>query len=124
MIYTECRKEQDSFIVFIEGALGILAKEDYTSFLALFDSSRITVEGLVLALRYLDESRPILKIDDSAQVKSEQQNIDLIAFKDGSEYHRDYDLTTNGELNDLTIQIDFLKKENGYIAVLDDLHTL
>lgn len=36
----------------------------------------------------------------------------------------DYDLTTNGELNDLTIQIDFLKKENGYIAVLDDLHTL
>ena len=36
----------------------------------------------------------------------------------------DYDLTTDGEINDLTIQIEFLKKENGYAAGLDDLHTL
>lgn len=36
----------------------------------------------------------------------------------------DYDLTTNGEINDLTLQVVFLKKENGYFVELDDLHTL
>ena len=86
MIYAENGKEQDSFIAFIECALGILAKEDYTSFLSLFNSSQMTVEGLTLALRYLDETRPVLKIDDPVQVKSGTRNIYLTALKDGSGY--------------------------------------
>ena len=36
----------------------------------------------------------------------------------------DYALTTDGEINDLTLQIEFLKKGDGYIVSLDDLHTL
>lgn len=84
----------------------------------------MTVEGLTLALRYLDETRPVLKVDDPAQIKNGSQNVYLTALVDGSGYHVDYDLTTNGEINDLTIQIEFLKKKDGYIAVLDDLHTL
>ena len=124
MIYAKNGKEQDGFIAFIEYALGILAKEDYAFFLSLFDSSRMTVEGLTLALRYLDETRPVLKVDDPAQIKNGSQNVYLTALADGSGYHMDYDLTTNGEINDLTIQIEFLKKKDGYIAVLDDLHTL
>lgn len=78
----------------------------------------------VLALRYLDISRPILKIDYPKLVKNKKQNTCLFAFNDGSGYHMDYDLTTDGAINDLTIQIEFLKKTDGYIAVLDDLHTL
>lgn len=125
MIYTEKGKEQECFIDFVEKALGILAQENYHDFLAVFDSSRIlTEEDLIFALQYLDETRPVLKIDDPKQVKSKNQEIYLSTFRDGSGYYMDYDLTTNGEINDLTLQIEFLKKGDGYIVSLDDLHTL
>ncbi len=124
MIYAEKGKEQDSFTAFVEYALGVLAKEDYTSFLSLFDSSRLAEQDLILALKYLDETCPVLKIDDPALVKSKYQDILLIPFRDGSGYHMDYDLTTGGERNDLTIQIEFLKEADGYMVALDDLHTL
>ena len=124
MIHAENGKEQERFITFVEDALGILAKQDHTSFLALFDRSRLTEPDLTLALRYLDETRPILKIDDPAQVKNKRPEIYFGAFHDGSGYHMDYDLTTDGERNDLTLQVEFLKEKDGYIAVLDDLQTL
>lgn len=124
VIYAENGKEREYFITFVEDALGILAKQEYASFLALFDSSRLTEQDLVLVLRYLDETRPILKIDDPAQVENKRPEIYFGAFNDGSGYHMDYDLTTDGERNDLTVQVEFLKEKDGYIAVLDDLHTL
>lgn len=124
MIYAEKGNEQSLFIDFAERALGVLAKEDYCGFLAMFDSSRLTESDLILALRYLDNTMPILKIDDPLSVKIERQRIHLGAYTDGSGYYMDYDLTTDGQLNDLTVQIDFLLRENGYFVVLDDLHTL
>lgn len=124
MIYVERGKEQDSFTAFVEHALGVLAKEDYTAFLSLFDSSRLTEQDLILALKYLDETRPILKVDNPILVKNEYQRVDLFTFSDGSGYRMEYDLTTNGVLNDLTIQIEFLKKADRYIVIFDDLHTL
>lgn len=109
----------------MEKALGILAKEKYRDFLAVFDNSRIlTEQELISALQYLDETRPVLKIDDPKQVKSQNQEIYLVALRDGSGYCMDYDLTTDGEMNDLTLQVEFLKKGDGYIVSLDDLHTL
>ena len=125
MIYAEKGKEQECFIDFVEKALGILAQEKYRDFLAVFDNSRIlTEEDLISALQYLDETRPVLKIDDPKQVKNQNQEIDLFTLCDGSGYCMDYDLTTDGEINDLTLQIEFLKKGDGYIVSLDDLHTL
>ena len=125
MIYAEKGKEQECFIDFVEKALGILAQEKYRDFLAVFDNCRIlTEEDLISALQYLDETRPVLKIDDPKQVKSQNQEIYLVAFRDGSGYCMDYDLTTDGEMNDLTLQVEFLKEGDGYIVSLDDLHTL
>ena len=125
MIYAEKGKEQECFIDFVEKALGILAQEKYRDFLAVFDSSRIlTEEDLISALQYLDETRPVLKIDDPKQVKNQNQEIYLVALRDGSGYCMDYALTTDGEINDLTLQIDFLRKGDRYIVSLDDLHTL
>lgn len=124
MIYADKGKEKERFISFAEHALSILAEENYAAFLALFDSSRLAEKDLIFALKYLDESRDILKIDNPLQIKNEKQIIDVNSYNDGSGYWMDYDLTTNGELNDLTVQIDFLKQEEGYIVVLDDLHTL
>ncbi|MEY8388103.1 hypothetical protein AALC17_12540 [Oscillospiraceae bacterium 38-13] len=126
MIYAEKGKEQECFIDFVEKALGMLAKKKYSDFLAAFDKSRIlTEQELIFALQYLDETRSVLKIDDPALVKKpKNQEIDLFAFNDGSGYSMDYGLTTDGEINDLTLQVEFLKKGNGYIVSLDDLHTL
>ncbi|NBK92137.1 hypothetical protein D5278_09145 [bacterium 1XD21-13] len=125
MIYAEKGKEQECFIDFVEKALGILAQEKYRDFLAVFDNCRIlTEEDLISALQYLDETRPVLKIDDPKQVKSQNQEIYLVALRDGSGYCMDYDLTTDGEMNDLTLQVEFLKEGDGYIVSLDDLHTL
>ncbi len=124
MIYAEEGKEQERFIDFAENALGILARERYSDFLAVFDSSRLTEQDLCLALRYLDETRPTVKIDDPVLLKNRLQRIDFLAYTDGRGYCMDYDLTTDGEPNDLTVQIEFLKNDNGYFVELDDLHTL
>ena len=124
VIYAEIGKERECFIAFVENALGVLARQEYASFLALFDSSRLTEQDLLLALRYLDETRPVLKIDDPVQVENRRPEIYFGPFNDGSGYHMDYDLTTDGERNDLTVQVEFLKEQNGYAVVLDDLHTL
>ena len=125
MIYAEKGREQECFIDFVEKALGILDKEKYRDFLAVFDNSRIlTEQELISALQYLDETRPVLKIDDPKQVKSQNQEIELFTLRDRSGYCMDYDLTTDGEMNDLTLQVEFLKKGDGYIVSFDDLHTL
>lgn len=124
MIYAEKGKEQDSFIDFVEKALGKLSEEKYSDFLAMFDSSRLTEQDLIFALKYLDNTNPVQKIDNPLLVKSKNQRIEFFTYRDGRGYAMDYDLTTDGEINDLTIQIEFLKKENGYAAGLDDLHTL
>ena len=124
MIYVDKGKEQEQFISFVEHALSILAEENYASFLTLFDSSRLAEKDLILALKYLDESRSTVKVDNPTQIKIENQIINMNSYNDGSGYWMDYDLTTDGELNDLTIQIVFLKQKDGYFVVLDDLHTL
>lgn len=124
MIYADKGKEQEQFISFVEHAISILAEENYTSFLSLFDSSRLAEQDLIRALKYLDESRPTVKVDNPTQIKTENQIIYMNSYNDGSGYWMDYDLTTDGELNDLTVQIEFLKQKEGYSVVLDDLHTL
>lgn len=124
MIKTRPGRETEDFIFFIEQTLSLLAEEKYDDFLAMYDSSRISREGLPLALRYLDDSRPIVKVDDPMKVECSRLCIDSGQFKDGSGYWIDYDLSTNGEPNDLTIQVLFLKQGTDYCAVLHDLHTL
>ena len=79
---------------------------------------------MILALKYLDPDWPITKIDDPMKTKCEGQRIDVAQYNDGSGYHMDYDLTTDGELNDLTIQIEFIKHGDDYSVSLEDLHTL
>lgn len=51
----------------------------------------------------------------------EYHQLHCIVYSDGRGFHVDYDLTTDGELNDLTLQMDFLFTESGSLAakVLD-----
>ena len=124
MIKARYSQEIEDFIFFIEQTLSLLAEEKYDDFLAMYDSSRISGEGLLLALRYLDEDRPIVKVDDPMKAECSRPNIYTGQFKDGSGYWIDYGLATNGELNDLTLQVVFLKQGTDYSAELSELHTL
>lgn len=124
MIQVEMGHEEEGFISYVEKSLSQLAKEEYDIFLNMFDHSRISGDGLILALKYLDPDWPITKIDDPMKTKCEGQRIDVAQYNDGSGYHMDYDLTTDGELNDLTIQIEFIKHGDDYSVSLEDLHTL
>lgn len=124
MIQVRIGQEEKEFISYIEKALSKLAKEEYTAFLDMFDSSRVSNDGLILALKYLDEDCPIMKIDDPTKIKCSGQHISIKQYNDGSGYYMDYDLTTDGEVNDLTIHVEFLKHGVDYSVSLEDLHTM
>ena len=123
MIQIKEGNKKEAFVTYIEQALKSLSHEDYDAFLSSFDTSRLSKDDLILALRYLDETRPVIKIDDLIMRNSEQ-DIYVEVFDDGSGYFMDYDLMTNGELNDLTLQIEFIKEKDHYVVQLMDLRTL
>lgn len=55
----------------------------------------------------------------------EYRQMRCIPYKDGSGFHVDYDLTTDGELNDLTLQMEFLWNEAGALeARVLDAHVM
>lgn len=124
MVKIKHRQEKEGIVSFIEHTLSLLAEEKYDDFLAMYDSSRISRDGLLLALRYLDVNSQVVKIDDPMKVECSKKCIDIGQYKNGSGYWVDYDLTTDGRLNDLTIQVEFLKQGVEYFVTLEDLHTL
>lgn len=52
------------------------------------------------------------------------QQLNFYHFNNGSGFHVDYDLTTDGELNDLTLQMEFLYEGEGLRPVFLGLHVL
>ena len=124
MIQTCHGQEEIDFLSFIKNALSTLAEEKYDVYLNMFDNSRISRDELILTLRYLDENRPVIKIDNPSEERPGEQYVIIHQYNNGCGYWMDYDLTTNGQRNDLTIQIEFLKQGTYYFVSLEDLHTL
>ncbi len=55
----------------------------------------------------------------------EYHQLSCIVYSDGRGFHADYDLTTDGELNDLTLRMDFLFTKSGELAVrILDAHVM
>lgn len=124
MIHAERNKNTEYFISYIEQALSKLANQEYSAFLNMFDSSRLSEKDIVLALKFLDPDRPVTKIDDPLITKCEKRSVYVSEYKNGSGYHMDYDLSTDGKQNDLTLSFEFLKATDGYYVSVLDLHTL
>lgn len=114
----------DIFVSYIELAVAKLARGQYTAFLQMFDDSRLSEDDLVLALRFLDTDRPITRVDNPLEVKSSECLFDIGEFNSGDGYYMDYYLTTDGELNDLTLSCEFLKADGGYSVCLSDLRAM
>lgn len=114
----------DIFVSYIENAVSKLADEQYLAFVQMFDESRLSEKDVILALKFSDEDYPVTKIDNPLEVKCGERRVDTGKFNDNSGFYMDYDLTTGGELNDLSLSCEFLRTEGGYRVCLSDLHTL
>jgi len=60
----------------------------------------------------------------SFRPKYEYHQLSFYKWNDGKGMSCDYDLTTDGDLNDLTLMIDFYYEENMLRSVFKDLHVL
>ena len=54
----------------------------------------------------------------------EYHQLECYVYKDGSGFAMDYNLTTDSELNDLTLQMEFLCTEDGFKARFLQVHVL
>lgn len=90
--------------------------EKYAEFedLSLSDFTEL-IEGFleINELPYMDR----FEVPCTFNPQYEYHQLSCIIYNDGSGFHVDYDLTTDGDLNDLTLQMDFLFTESGALLV-------
>ena len=95
---------------------------------AEFDSiSLADFEWVIEDYLNLNELPYIDKFDVECNFKPqyEYHQLDCITYNDGSGFHMDYGLTTDSELNDLTLQMEFLFTDAGTLrAKILDVHVL
>jgi hypothetical protein len=64
---------------------------------------------------------PVFTDPDELEAQNDRE---VWARDDGTEYGFDYDLPLNHEWSDLTAQFEFHKRPNGFAVVLHDLHVM
>lgn len=115
---------------FIQDFLAQLSvKKVNEAYLMLDDASNYSnawsKQDLALFLELNMEDEPYLTIDNPNEVTlPSNHRFDVYEYNDGSGYGAEYDLTSNGELNDFTIMFDFIKGNEGYLVYLTDIHVL
>ena len=90
--------------------------EKYAEFngISLSNFTRLIEDFLEInELPYMDR----FEIPCTFNPQYEYHQLSCIVYSDGSSFHADYDLTTDGELNDLTLQLDFRFTESGMLVV-------
>lgn len=61
---------------------------------------------------------------NAAFIGMDYEQLSIIYYSNGVGLHVDYDLTTNEQLNDLTLQMEFLYDGDSLIAKLEGLHVM
>lgn len=99
---------------------------------AKFQDERITIDDFKeWAERYLEDNE--LSHYDKYGVpnnfqpkydKSLYHQFSVYIYNNGIGFSVDYDLTTNGEINDLTLIMEFIFSDNGVKAYIVDIHVL
>ena len=88
----------------------------------------ISQESLVNAIEGFKNDARISHIDKygaSSQFTVNKSRLNAYAYNDGSEFSVDYDFTTDGGVNDLTLQMRFVLCESGlFKAIMEDCHVL
>lgn len=106
----------------VENVVNQMAKNDYES---LVDSVGNTTEDLA---DLKDWVNGFLQLNELSGIDAygvacnfhpqyDYHQLSVYPYDDESGFSVDYDLTTDGERNDLTLQLEFKKQENGSFAV-------
>lgn len=101
--------------------------EEITAFAESEDLMAKDIKELVEDYLELNDLSHIDRFDTECKFhpKYEYHQLNVYHYKNGSGFHIDYDLTTDGELNDLTLQMEFLYEESGGLkAKFLDLHVM
>lgn len=130
MIHKNTENEQELFLHFIKDFLQLLSAQKVDEAYNMLDNHANynrawSKENLQLFLQLNMEDEPHLKIDNPYVVPlPSNHRFDVYEYNDKSGYGVEYDLTSDGELNDFTIMFDFIKTDNGYLAYLTDIHVM
>lgn len=114
----------------IRSVVDLLSKRQYNKLETAAKMEALTCEEVrelvdgYLELNELSQIDPF-DAECSFRPKYEYHQMNFYHYKNGSGFKADYDLTTDSELNDLTLQMEFIYEENdGLSARLLDLHVL
>lgn len=98
--------------------------EKYAEFerISLSDLTELIEDYLKMnELPYMDR----FEVPCSFNPQYEYHQLSCYIYNDGSGFHVDYGLTTDGELNDLTLQLDFRFADSGALIVkVLDVHVM
>lgn len=130
MIKYELGKEMISAEKIVEQVVNTISEANYSKIAEIVDDleclSISEIEECVEGFKSING----LKCFDSYGVpcffkpKYEYHQLNFYKWDDGKGMSCEYDLTTDGHLNDLTLMIDFYYEENMLKSVLKDLHVL
>ena len=132
MTEKEARKTAEPII---EGVVNCMAERNYAGAAeyAAFSDDMIPLDIFIEAAEHYLEDNELPCYDRYGTPNNFKPNYDIslyhqlniYVYDNGSGFRAEYDLTTNGEPNDLTLMIDFLYDENGILKpYIYDIHVL
>ncbi len=107
----------------IKKLVDALSEKDYDGFYALLDESVLTLEDLK-EFASLNLEMGVDPYDISCYNYPNGEYVYLYEFNDDTGFAADYDLTTDGESNDWTLQMEFLYAGDFLKVILSDIHIL
>lgn len=114
----------------VKEVVNCIAEKRYADIEKYADCEAISLSGLKEEIEGFLELNELPYIDNfnipcTFNPQYEYHQLSCIPYKDGSGFHMDYDLTTDGDLNDLTLQMEFIFTESGSLtAKILDVHVM
>lgn len=130
MIKYELEKERISAEKIVEQVVNAISEADYSKIADIVDDidclSIAEIEELAEGFKSINdlEGFDSYGIPCSFKPKYEYHQLNFYKWDDGKGMSCEYDLTTDGDLNDLTLMIDFYYEENMLKSIFKDLHVL
>ena len=114
----------------VKEIVNCIAEKRYADIKKYADCEAISLPGLIEEIEGFLELNELPYIDKfnipcTFNPQYEYHQLSCIPYKDGSGFHMDYGLTTDGDLNDLTLQMEFIFTESGSLAArILDVHVM
>ncbi|MDE7432686.1 MAG: hypothetical protein K2N34_12340 [Lachnospiraceae bacterium] len=114
----------------VKEVVNCIAEKRYTDILKYANFENISLSDFKEEIEGFLELNELPYIDKfdvlcTFQPQYEYHQLSCYIYRDGSGFHMDYDLTTDRELNDLTLQMEFLFMESDVLlAKILDAHVM